>query len=192
MAENNEKIREGKHFNNLIKRFEKNTHRSSKDEIFLNINYAKGLLFLLIIFNLNLINASRVMVYRILISKSSNITLKIYGPGEQSILNKDFSNLPDEIIINEISQTNITATYDLEERTNIIKLIWNNQITDCGNMFRDCSKIYEIDFSNFNASNIKSISNFFRNCYYLKSVDLSNFDVMMLQQLVIYFIIVIV
>ena len=43
-------------------------------------------------------------------------------------------------------------------------------------MFSECKKLKKINLSNFNTSNVKSMSNMFTNCENLISIDLSNFD----------------
>ena len=59
---------------------------------------------------------------------------------------------------------------------NIVKLVWENDITECRCMFKDCSSIVEMNFSNFNTKCNRMID-MFRGCIKLKSLDLSNFDV---------------
>ena len=43
-------------------------------------------------------------------------------------------------------------------------------------MFTKCSKLEEIDVSNFNTSNVKNIGSMFYLCKSLREIDLSNFD----------------
>jgi len=44
-------------------------------------------------------------------------------------------------------------------------------------MFMDCQNIYDINFSNFDGSNITHLSETFKNCKQLKSIDLSDWDI---------------
>ena len=138
----------------------------------------------------------------ILISFSSYISLRVKGTGLTSILNNGL-NIPDEIYINGINQSLITTQYNLNHTDNIIKLVWNQKLTTCHNMFNGCDKIIEIDlgnfdsslvdkissmfegctsltfinFTNFNTTNVLSMTNTFKDCYFLYTLDLSSFDI---------------
>ena len=155
-----------------------NLKNNNTDKTRKKINLIEKIILLILILNLNInIINSRILLNIINISKSSIIKLKIYGTGIQSIISSDYNNIPDKIIINEIEKEEISKSYNLESENNTIELIWDNPITDCSNMFKDCSKIYEIDFTEFDASNIVKMNQLFRGCSSLKSVNLSNWNV---------------
>ena len=113
--------------------------------------------------------------------KYSSITLKINKTGYISIfgqtsLCKSASPSPNEVYINGYNKTELTTKYYLNETENIIKLIWKNDITKAGCMFYSCSNITEIDFSEFNASQVTYMEYMFHGCSSLISIDLSNFN----------------
>ena len=85
-------------------------------------------------------------------NKFSNITLIIKGIGFSNIFYYEYinnNNRPNFIYINGNQNITITHNYYFTEINNTVNLIWNNPIDNCGNMFRECSNIIEIDLSNF-------------------------------------------
>ena len=82
---------------------------------------------------------------------------------------------PDEIIIKG-KQVENEPFQDFIEDENIVKLIWKNNITNCICMFRDCGHIIEMNFSNFDTSQVTIMLDMFRDCKLLKSLDLSIFN----------------
>jgi len=109
---------------------------------------------------------------------SYNITLKIKGTGTKQIFssNSRFTNYPNEVYINGNKQNVVTHSYNLNQEDNFIELIWNNLINSCVCMFFECSDITEIDFSNFNTSNVEYMNQMFYGCSSLTSLNLSNFE----------------
>ena len=116
-------------------------------------------------------------------SRISYITLKINTTGNQYIYYHNIINLctpeppkPDEIYINEVNQSEINSSYYFNNTESNIKLIWKNiiNITQC--MFEGCSKIIEINFSNFDSSQVTNMGRMFWGCSSLTSLDLSNFE----------------
>ena len=105
----------------------------------------------------------------------SYITLKTNGSGKISILSEKFSaNYPDEIYINARNQTEIKKIYYLEYEINNFKLIWWKKLSKTGYIFYNCTKIIEIDLSNFDSSLISSMSSMFSGCSSLRSLNLTN------------------
>ena len=68
------------------------------------------------------------------------------------------TNLPDEVWINEVKQDKVETRYDLDKEENNIKLVWNNSVSSAHCMFYDCYDITEIDFSNFDSSQVNNIA----------------------------------
>ncbi len=68
------------------------------------------------------------------------------------------------------------SKYLLNKTENVIKLIWKKNIDNAICMFRSCSKIIEINLSNFDSSEITSMISMFYGCSSLKSLNLSNLD----------------
>ena len=113
--------------------------------------------------------------------KFSKITLKVKGIGNKTVFTNDSnfisnSNLPDKIVINNEEQITIYNSYYFNLTDNIVELIWNNEIRYCSYMFKDCVDITEIDFSNFNTSQVTLMSRMFYNCSSLTSIIFDNFD----------------
>ena len=52
----------------------------------------------------------------------------------------------------------------------IILLIFNISFTDCSHMFDSCNRIINIDFSNFDTTNVTNMSNMFDSCYLLRTL----------------------
>ena len=112
----------------------------------------------------------------LLISKLSNITLKIKGPGNGKIFNSAFGSLPNKIYINGKEQKDIKREYYFNQTENKVELVWDNKIQNCQFMFRDCSNIFEIYFPNFDTTEVTLMDHMFQNLNLLTSLDLSNFD----------------
>ena len=107
----------------------------------------------------------------------SYITLKINVSGYSKILSDNFGHFPDEIFINNnsINDTNINEYY-FNNYNNNIKLVWNNEPSAMGSMFKNCLNITEIDLSNFYSSEVVDMSSLFYGCSNLSSLNLSNLD----------------
>ena len=73
-------------------------------------------------------------------------------------------------------QSSIKNNYKFNETDNIVKLIWNNSINNCGYMFYELSCITEIDLSNFDTSKVINMQSMFYGCSSLSSLNLYNFD----------------
>ena len=123
--------------------------------------------------------------YNKIISYSSFITLTIKGPSISKIFydnSQETNNVcpktifPDEININDISFI-ISTEYNFTEPKNIVKLTYYNNLKNLNCMFLDCQNITEIDFSNFNSSEITACGSMFQSCLSLTSINFTNFNV---------------
>ena len=105
-------------------------------------------------------------------SLSSNITIKIQGIDIQSIFYGSGGSfpLPNEIYINDIKQNDIKDKYNFNKYLNIVKLVWSSTFSQCNYLFKDCSNIIEIDFSQFSFSNGLYGYRMFYKCTSLTSV----------------------
>ena len=128
--------------------------------------------------------------YNNIIYYSSFITLTIKGPSTSKIFYNNYNNIycpktifPDEIYINDILQSNISSEYYFNESINIVKLIYDNQLTNLNCMFYTCQNITEIDFSNFDSSNIKACGSMFNLCKSLTSINFTNFNTSQVTQM---------
>lgn len=63
-----------------------------------------------------------------------------------------------------------------ESNTHIAKIIFNNRLTTCENMFKDCKGIESIKFSQFDTECVTSMSGMFKNCEDLSHIDVSCFN----------------
>ena len=114
---------------------------------------------------------------------NSSIILKIEGPGTKNIFynsspfkcNPIFDR-PNEVYVNKVKKDQVSSQYDFNEGDNEVILIWNKTITSCNCLFYGCKDIKEIDFSNFDTSNVIYMRYMFNECSSLTSLDLSNFD----------------
>ena len=111
------------------------------------------------------------------------ITLKINGTGNKNVFHRNteidrFNELhfPDIIYINDEIQNEIKYQYNFEQTENNVTLIWNRTIDICAYMFILCPDIIEIDLSNFNASQVVTMTYMFGFCYSLTSINLTNFN----------------
>ena len=113
--------------------------------------------------------------------KDSFITLKINKKGNIQILYSinlnDGAPFPNEIYINEQKVNQISSNYNLNEETNIVKLVWNNKINTTKCMFIYCYDINEIDLSKFDASQVTNMDGMLAYCSSLTSLNISNFDI---------------
>ena len=116
-------------------------------------------------------NIIKIYCQNTIISKDSIITLRVSQNGIQKIFNNGTK--PDEIWIDD-EQQSINKSYNLIT-TNIIKLIWTHNITNCYQMFLGCNSIIEMNFTKFDATKCERLDGIFRNCHSLISLDLSGF-----------------
>ena len=126
------------------------------------------LLIFLFIYSILITICSNLIIY-----KDSYITLKVSQPGTHKIF--DSGTNPDEIWIDGIKkEDSVTSSFNLNP-SNIVKLIWTNEITTCDNMFNGCDSIIEMNFTNFDAKECSSTNCMFSGCSSLISLDLSGF-----------------
>ena len=100
------------------------------------------------------------------LNKLNEITIKINGTGEQSILSSTFSPQPSKILVNGeltniVSQNKINI---LEGDINNITMKWNDKISNCQSMFNGLTNLKEVDLSNFDGSEISSMRFMFMSC----------------------------
>ena len=121
-------------------------------------------------------------------SYSSIITLKIKGIGYENILNSSFEPYPDQIKLNEkIIDNPEKQEILLEKQENIIKLKWNENIKSCKNMFSGLSNLIDINFTNFDTSEVTEMEEMFRDCSSLTSLDLSSFNTKLVMNMSLMF-----
>ena len=98
------------------------------------------------------------------VSQPSSITLRFNKTGVQRVINTTFYKFPDKIYINgELSESN-NILVNINNVSDTVKLEWNDKLTSCKDMFRDCTEVALIDLSDFDSSSVKDTSSMFRNC----------------------------
>ena len=109
----------------------------------------------------------------------SVIELKIKGYGYMNILSNEYYNLPNKIFINGINKTVQKIYYFENSENNIynVSLMWISFINPSfSNMFKGCSNITEIDFFNFDTSEMIDIDSMFEGCTSLTHLNLSTLN----------------
>ena len=112
--------------------------------------------------------------------QNNKVIIKVKGTGLNKVFDSGLSVYPKRILINGVEQNSISTSYEFEDSQNgynKVELIWDNIVSNCCNMFRGCSNIIEIDFSNFDSSEVNHMNSMFKDCTSLTSLDLSNFDI---------------
>ena len=112
--------------------------------------------------------------------QNNKVIIKVKGEGLNKVFDSGLSVYPKRILINGVEQNSISTSYEFEDSQNgynKVELIWDNIVSNCCNMFRGCSNITEIDFSNFDSSEVNHMNSMFKDCTSLTSLDLSNFDI---------------
>ena len=114
----------------------------------------------------------------ILFSHYNEILIKVNGTGKYSIINNDYPFKPGSYLLNDDPKPKefLNSKIKFTKSENKVKLIFKNTIENCNSMFKGCSKITEIDLSNFKSSNKGNIDSMFRNCASLKKIVFGNFE----------------
>ena len=166
-------------YNELCEIIQKQSKKytSIKNNIFYKALYHYLFLLLFIIsFLIIKVDSSNNVYSESLILLSSNIIrLTVNQSGPQKIFNSHNSYILD-VKINNISNNNYSeiGTYYFENDYNIVELNLNLNIKNLSNFFYSCSKITEIDFTNFYFSNIELIDGLFNGCTSLTSIEFGN------------------
>ena len=171
MAVNSERnkinVKLQKKLNNNCNKFNTLTIKNS-----LNILNNKNIILLTLIIMIIPCILSKQIKFRKLIL-SYEITIKV-GAGDQRILN-DTIESPDQIFVNGNS-TEVTKILTNLEGENTIKMVWYSPLSDISRMFYCLGNILEINLSNFDSSQVTSMSEIFLNCESLTSIDFTNFN----------------
>ena len=92
------------------------------------------------------------------------------------------------IIYNTSTESNVTQEFSTATElknfistnkanfTGAMKVVCDNSITDCTNMFQYCKNITSLDLSEFDTNNVTDMNYMFYNCNSLTSLDVSNFN----------------
>ena len=126
--------------------------------------------FLIFLLNIALINSS----FRNLFNHYSEIHLVIRGNGTQNLLSDKSYIIPSKVHVNGVIDSSCNKTCYLKENKNSITLIFENKIKSCEDLFYNLSNITEIDLSNFDTSEVTSMSNMFSYCINLTKIKFGN------------------
>ena len=150
-------------------------HKIYYDLFYLNTYFFICFISLLFIIPVNPILKSRCK--HILFLKSNQISLKVKGSGTISIINSGFSPKPSSYYkVNETNPKTISgSTIEFSNTENEVTLIFTSSVTTCCSMFKGCSKITEIDLTNFVSDNVRNIDYMFYGYTSLKSIKFGNF-----------------
>ena len=162
--------------NNIINSFKK-----KYNYININIIYHKSknstkftsiiIRFLLIIISL-LINSYLTNDYSIILTINQTGYNKIFFNGYVDEYYPTVVIRPQRMLINKIGK-DVSELYYLEERDNIIELIFDSSPDNIACLFYQCSNITRIDLSNFDTSSVTNMAHLFHGCSSLISVNLS-------------------
>ena len=106
----------------------------------------------------------------------SEIKLVIKDKGHHYFLNNNFNPEPSEVIINDEIKDTCKKCCTFTKDLNYVVIKFNNPITSCENMFKGLANIIEIDLSNFDASNVISMSSIFDQCINLERIYFGNIN----------------
>ena len=157
------------------KKNNKNNNRFSSSNSGICINFRKVIEIILIIFISSFINFNGCNP-RIILSKISEITLKINGTGDIKIFYENYNFGEFEVFINGNFQNISKYIYHFENNLNDIKIVSKDTLFSASNMFIECDSITEINLSNFDSSQITDMESMFEGCLSLISLNLDNFN----------------
>ena len=133
------------------------------------------MIFLILTLNMLILSCFKFYYY-----KYNNITLKIKGNGNINVFSPDYleegCSYPENIYINGIIQNAVNYSYYFDKEDNNVTLVWNNITNGCRYLFRRCSYITKIDFTDFDLSSFTSLNGMFEGCSSLISLNLKNFN----------------
>ena len=114
---------------------------------------------------------------------TSEIHLVIKGSGTQEVINQGFTPIPHEIFVNGEKKAEDSRTCELEGETSNITLKFNTQLLSCGDMFNSLQNLIEIDFSDFDSSQVTSMKSMFWGCPNLEKVHFGNINTSSLKEI---------
>ena len=114
--------------------------------------------------------------HRILNNLLSEIHFVISGKGNQTLLNNTFYPEPYKVYVNSLKKDSCKRFCEMEYEINHVTLIFNETIEFCDNIFYGSENITEIDFSNFDFSQVKNMTFLLRNCKNLEKINFGNIN----------------
>ena len=118
-------------------------------------------------------------------SINSEIHLVIQGSGKQKLLDDLYSGVePSEVLVNGVKDDSCSKTCNLEGDRNNITLKFDTQIESYYLMFSGLKNIIEIDLSNFDASNVRTMQYMFFDCSNLEKIEFGNINTPSLETII--------
>ena len=94
------------------------------------------------------------------------------------IFNENFKieQLKNSIMFIDEKNVNFVTNYLFNKGKHKIIIIFNNDLTNCSNMFNECKEIIEIKFINLKTDKVTNMSYMFNECSNLKNLDINSFN----------------
>ena len=155
-----------------------NNHYKKKKELNYKEKNRKIINFICLLIMINLImQVLSINKIYLIEYKYSNVTLKIKGKGIKNIYDVSFfKDYPNEVFINGNKQNEIKNEYNFVEEETTVKLVWYDNIVYGACIFCHCPDIAELDFSDFDTSDMTYMWWMFWQDNTITSLDLSHFD----------------
>ena len=139
-------------------------------------------IFLALILSININPCHSILkpknVNKMFILFSNQITLKIDTGNDYfaQVLYYTSKIHPSEVRLNGNIENLDNGRIEVEMKENTVILKFSSPLQNCEKMFKDCSRINEIDLSDFDSSEVDTIINMFEGCKRLTSINFGNFD----------------
>ena len=133
-------------------------------------------------------NTKIVKVKRILNNYYSEIHLVVQGSVQQNILYNNFNTLPSKVFVNGVEDISCNKKCKLSGDKNNITLRFENQIRDCIFMFRNLNNIIELDFSDFDFSEVTRMVEMFWGCSNLVKINFGKINTTSLSEILSLFV----
>ena len=131
------------------------------------------------IINFNSIKFLKILILICFINPIYNdnyISLKLEGTGEQQIINSIYSSKIN-IEVDGVTKATNDNKFTVSGDENTIKIICNEQFTNCDSIFENFPNIIELDFTYFDSSQVTSMRSMFLNSNNIKKITFpNNFD----------------
>ena len=103
------------------------------------------------------------------------IKLKMNIAGPVKIISNP-SLMPSKIYVNDEYKNSNVDTITTNNINDVIKLEWSYKLITCNSMFASLNRITEINFTNFDSSDVTDMQLMFYQCTSLKSINFDNFN----------------
>ena len=112
---------------------------------------------------------------RILNVKTSQITLKVKGSGNERIINQDFFDKISQVTVDG-QQCNSKTTCNVVGDSVPVVIVFTGGVNTCSGMFKDRTNIITANLNEFDASQVTDMYKMFSNCTSLTTVTFGNMN----------------